>query len=268
MLVPPLVAAIARTRPFAAAVARDRGLACSPSPSTAGLAYVAPAYTHEEPLRRIRARRAGGRRSGASGTWGRSSRASISAKAAPPGWMPAADRTDATRAVAALAASVRLPRRPDPASARRRSPSLRSPSSRSRPAASWSVTVMPRQPGLAVSFVLPDGLEPARSNLPGHRPARPLDGHLSSRRRARDSSSAPASAASTPAGCATFASSRPRPARRRLGLAAAGVAAAGADGLDGRSDLDRGALRAADCAGAAATLDYVTVTVFGVTAER
>src|SRR5688572_22237280 len=56
---------------------------------------------------------------------------------------------------------------------------------------------------------------------------------------------------------------RARP-RRRLRLAAAVVAAPVADGLDGRSRLDRGALRAADCTGAAATLDYVTVTAFGV----
>jgi hypothetical protein len=29
------------------------------------------------------------------------------------------------------------------------------------------VTVVPRHPGLAVSFVLPEGVAPARSNLPG-----------------------------------------------------------------------------------------------------
>ncbi len=43
------------------------------------------------------------------------------------------------------------------------------------------------------------------------------------------------------------------------------MAAAGADGVDRRGLVDRGAVRAADCARAAATLDYVTVTVIGVT---
>ena len=55
-------------------------------------------------------------------------------------------------------------------------------------------------------------------------------------------------------------------AGRRLGVAAAGVAAGRAHRVDRRSVLDRGAVRAADCTRPSATLDYVTVTVFGVIA--
>ena len=76
-----------------------------------------------------------------------------------------------------------------------------------------AVTVMPRLPGLAVAFVLPEGLEPARSNLPGI--VRLGRWTATYRAPTREGLVFRASfAASTPAGCATCGSSPPRPGPR------------------------------------------------------
>ncbi len=265
MLVPPLVATITKTRPFVRP-SLETSIGLFAIAITAGLAYVAPAYTHEEPLRRsARAVQEGD----GPAIWdvGSVEPGVDLGEAAPPGWMPAATAPPAT---------VPFRRLPHPFVFRSTGPSLGPApitiaSLTVAPVEAGTelvVTVMPRMPGLAVAFVLPEGLEPARSNLPGVVRLRPLDGDLSGAdarrtrvpRQLRPHRRRPAA---RPAGRRHRAR-----ARRRLRLAAAGVAAGRAHGLDGRSVLDRGPLRAADCAGPAATLDYVTVTVFGVIASR
>ncbi len=59
MLVPPLVATITKTRAFLRP-SLETSIGLFAIAITAGLAYVAPAYTHEEPLAALRARGAGG----------------------------------------------------------------------------------------------------------------------------------------------------------------------------------------------------------------
>ncbi len=61
MLVPPLVATITKARPFVRP-SLETALCLFAVAGTAGFAYVAPGYTHEEPLRRVaRAVQDGGR---------------------------------------------------------------------------------------------------------------------------------------------------------------------------------------------------------------
>ena len=160
--------------------------------------------------------------------------------------------------------------RTDPTSVRRRSPSPPRRSSRSKRAPSLSVTVLPASPGLGVSFVLPAGLEPARSNLPGVTAARPLDGDVPGADARGPDVSGELRAPNSRRGRPSARASRRRDGcrvRGRRHLGGAVVAAVIAHRLDGRGLLDRGAVRPADCACAAATLDYVAVTVFGVIAR-
>ena len=63
MLVPPLVATITKVRPFVRP-SLETALCLFAVAGTAGFAYVAPGYTHEEPLRRVARARAGRRRPG------------------------------------------------------------------------------------------------------------------------------------------------------------------------------------------------------------
>ena len=134
MLVPPLVATITKTRPFVRP-SLETALGLFAMAITAGLAYVAPAYTHEEPLRR--AARAVQEGDGPA-IWdvGSVEPGVDLGEGAPPGWMPAAHGADGYVPFGAFRIRSSFAR-PDPASARRRSRSLRSPSSRSRPAPSW-----------------------------------------------------------------------------------------------------------------------------------
>ena len=202
-----------------------------------------------------------------SGTWVRSSRASISAKRAPPGWLPASTAPPAT---------VPFRRFPHPFVFRTTGPSLGPApitiasldrrAGRGRQRAGRDRHAAPAGPWRWRSCC-PSGLEPARSNLPG---VVRLGRWTATYR------------APTPEGLvfrASFGRNRRRPAarpsrhrdrggpRRRLRLAAAGVAAGTRAPPGRRSVLDRGAVRAADCARSAATLDYVAVTVFGVIAR-
>jgi len=164
MVVPPLVATIAKTRPLLRpSLATALGLFAVAV--TAGLAYVAPAYTSEEPLRQTaRAVQEGD----GPAVWdvGSVEPGIDFGQGAPALWMPAA---------AAPTAAVPLRRLPHPFVFRSTEPSL-GPAPITIAALTvepvqagteLAVTVMPRIPGLAVSFVLPAGLEPARSNLPG-----------------------------------------------------------------------------------------------------
>jgi hypothetical protein len=164
MIVPPLVAALAATRPLLRpSLATALGLLAVAT--TAGFAYVAPAYTHEEPLRR--AARAVQEADGPA-VWdvGSVEPGLDLGEGAPSGWMPAA---------AAPPVAVPFRRLPHPFVFRAPGPSL-GPAPITIAALTvepveagteLAVTVMPRSPGLAVSFVLPAGVEPARSNLPG-----------------------------------------------------------------------------------------------------
>jgi hypothetical protein len=164
MLVPPLVATITKVRPFVRP-SLETALCLFAVAGTAGFAYVAPGYTHEEPLRRVvRAVQDGDGPT----TWdvGSTEPGIDLAEGAPSAW---------TAAGAAPTTSVPLRRLPHPFVFRSSGPSL-GPAPISiaaltvAPVAAGielTVTVVPRHPGLAISFVLPDGVEPARSNLPG-----------------------------------------------------------------------------------------------------
>jgi hypothetical protein len=164
MVVPPLIAIVARTRPvLRPSLTTSIGLTAIAV--AAGLAYIAPAYTEEAPLRRYaRAIQEG---NGAA-TW---EIASIEpgidlGEGAPHGWTPVNT---------APPSSVPLARLAHPFVFRTSTPSL-GPAPIAiaalnvEPVAAGtelSVAVVPRLPGIAVSFVLPTGLEPARSNIPG-----------------------------------------------------------------------------------------------------
>ena len=164
MLVPPLIATIAKTRPILRpSLATALGLIAVAV--TAGLAYKAPAYTNEEPLRRI-ARAVQEADGPALWDVGSVEPGIDLAEGAPSGWTPAAD---------APPVSVPVRRLPHPFVFRSAGPSLGPPPisiaaltvAPVQAGSELAVTVMPRQPGLSVSFVLPAGLVPARSNLPG-----------------------------------------------------------------------------------------------------
>lgn len=165
MIVPPFVATISGARP----VLRPSlvtVLCLVAVVIAAGLAYGAPAYTHEQSLRRyVRALQESG---AATATW---EVASVEpgldlGDGAPGGWAPRAD---------APSASVPWGTLPHPFVFRADGPPL-------GPApvdiagftvqpveggSELSFTVIPRVPGLAIAFVLPPGVTPARSSLPG-----------------------------------------------------------------------------------------------------
>lgn len=165
MVVPPLVATISGVRPVLPP-SLVTAVCLVAVVIAAGLAYSAPAYTHEQSLRRyVRALQEPG---AATATW---EVASVEpgldlGDGAPAGWTP---RADAPRA------SVAWGTLPHPFVFRADGPAL-------GPApvdiagftvqpveggSELSFTVIPRVPGLAISFVLPPGLTPARSSLPG-----------------------------------------------------------------------------------------------------
>ncbi len=164
MLLPPLVATITKTRPFVRP-SLETALCLFAVAATAGYAYVAPGYTDEEPLRR--AARAVQEGDGPA-TWdvGSVEPGLDLGEGTPPGWMPVASPPTA---------AVPFRRFPQPFVFRTTGPSL-GPAPITiasltvepiEAGTELAVTVMPHHPGLAVSFVLPEGLAPARSNLPG-----------------------------------------------------------------------------------------------------
>ena len=166
MVVPPLIGVVAADRPlrrpFLVTSAALFAFALS-----LGAVYVAPAYTYEQPLRRhVRAIQ----ESDAPGaTW---EVASIEpgldlAPGAPGSWTPVDD--------AVIVGGVPWGRYAFPFVFRASGPSLGPPPAsitavdvKPLPEGSQLVlSVVPKQPGLAVSFVLPEGVTPARSSLPG-----------------------------------------------------------------------------------------------------
>jgi len=164
IVLPPLAATMVAARPLLRP-SLTTALCLFAVAVTAGCAYVAPAYTHDEPLRRhVRALQ----ESDGLGVW---EVASLEpgldlSEGGPAGWMPASTAAPAT---------VPVRRLPHPFVFRTIGPAvgpvpITLAALAVEPVAAGtelSVTVVPRYPGLVVSFVLPSGLEPARSNLPG-----------------------------------------------------------------------------------------------------
>ena len=166
MIVPPLVALLASARPMPRPWLVTALLLLATAAAT-GAAYLAPAYTPEQPLRRhVRALQDG---DAATALWEVASvEPGLDLGADAPGsWMPAA--------TSAAGTSVPWGRLPFPFVFRGTTPALgpapaavSSFSATALPDGSQlAVSVVPRQPGLTVSFVLPAGLTPARSSLPG-----------------------------------------------------------------------------------------------------
>jgi hypothetical protein len=164
VLLPPLIAVIAKMRPLVRpALGTVIGLMAISV--TAGLAYVAPAYTDEQPLRRTaRAVQEGD----GPAVWdvGSVEPGIDLAEGAPTGWQTA---NEGPRV------STPFRRLQQPFAFQATGPTLgRVPISIAaltvepvEAGSELSLTVIPHNPGLIVSFVLPDGVEPARSNLPG-----------------------------------------------------------------------------------------------------
>ncbi len=165
MIAPPLIAAVASARPLLRPSIVTA--ICLLSMATAGgLSWSAPAYTHERPQRRVaRVLQEGG---GAAAIWevAATEPGLDLASGAPGNWSLA---TDASKA------SVPWGRLPHPYVFRTSAPMAGSPpavveSLTTTPVAAGTqvaITVVPRRQGVAVSFVLPEGVTPARSSLPG-----------------------------------------------------------------------------------------------------
>ena len=166
MVAPPFIAVVATERPLPRPWAITTAILVALT-ATFGAAYAAPAYTQEQPLRRyVRALQDGDARTA---TW---EVASVEpgldlAPDAPGEWTP----TDG----GAASTSIPWGRYSFPFVFRAEGPSL-GPA----PAAlgsfeikpltdgsQLSISVIPREPGLLVTFVLPAGITPARSSLPG-----------------------------------------------------------------------------------------------------
>jgi hypothetical protein len=165
MVLPPVIAAITTLRPLVRPVLMTAVLLIAVT-AASGFAYVAPAYTVEQPLRRVV--RAVQDTGDGPATW---EVASIEpgldlAAGAPVGW---------TLATTPPQAGVPRTRLPHPFVFRTTGPSLGpAPIAVSdatiTPVAEGmelSLSVVPQQPGLTISFIMPEDLTPARSNLPG-----------------------------------------------------------------------------------------------------
>jgi hypothetical protein len=165
MVAPPFIAAAASTRPLLRP-SLVTALCLLSVVVTAGLAFSAPAYTSEQPQRRyVRALQDA---DGTSAVWevGSIEPGLDLAIGAPDGW---------SRQSTAAPASIPWGQLSYPFVFRTTGPSL-GPAPLEvagfgiRPVgagAEVTLTVIPRRTGLAVSFVLPEGVTPARSSLPG-----------------------------------------------------------------------------------------------------
>jgi hypothetical protein len=164
MIVPPLIAAVAATRPLLQPALGTAALLVAVA-ITGGLAYAAPAYTYDEPQRRavrmfvepnaatatfeVASQEPGlDLESGAPGSW---YRATDSARGSVP-W-PRFAQPFVFRTTAPAAA-------PAPATATFDVKTVAGGSE-------LTVTVTPLAPGLSVLFLAPDNVTPARSNYPG-----------------------------------------------------------------------------------------------------
>jgi len=165
MIVPPLIAGLAAGRPIRYPVAMTSFLLLATAASGTA-AYLAPAYTVEEPLRRhVRALQDG---DSPSSLWEIASlEPGIDLEAgAPGGWMPPERPAGATVPWGRLDLpfvfrTESSPLGPPPVAV---SGFLLSPLP---DGIQLTLSVVPREAGLTVSFVLPHGVTPARSSLPG-----------------------------------------------------------------------------------------------------
>jgi hypothetical protein len=167
MIVPPFVATVAAIRPLLRP-SLGTALCLFAVAATAGFAYAAPAYTYQEPLRRhLRVFQDGD----GPAVWqvGSVEPGLDLAEHAPTGWQagPPADT--------GKPGSLPVTRLPYPFVFHRTGPSM-GPAPMTiaaitmEPVAAGtevSITAVPRDAGLVLSFVLPGGVEPARSSLPG-----------------------------------------------------------------------------------------------------
>jgi hypothetical protein len=166
VVVPPLIALLASSRPLLRPWLATSLLLIATAIAF-GAAYRAPAYTFEQPLRRhVRALQDG---QAASAVWevGSVEPGLDLHPDAPAGWMPVA--------AAAQGTSVPWGRYGLPFVFRTSGPAL-GPAPASIGAftvtpvgdgTQLTVSVVPREPGLSIAFVLPPGLAPVRSSLPG-----------------------------------------------------------------------------------------------------
>jgi len=165
MIAPPLIAAIATARPLLRPSLLTAALLLAVA-ITGGFAYAAPAYTFDQPLRRqVRALQEAGTDVA---TWevGSVEPGLDLAPGAPAGW---------TRQSTSAPTSVPWGRLPQPFVFRTTGPGLGAAPvdlagfTITPVAAGFEVTatVVPTRAGLAVSFVLPGGVTPARSSIPG-----------------------------------------------------------------------------------------------------
>ena len=165
MIVPPLVATLAAPRPLLRP-SLVTALLLLTITVTGGLSYAAQAYTFDQPLRRqVRALQEAGAESA---TWevGSVEPGLDLTPGAPGAW---------TRQTTAAPASIPWGRLPQPYVFRTTGPGLGAAPveiagftiTPADTGVDASVTVIPKRPGLAVSFVLPAGLAPSRSSIPG-----------------------------------------------------------------------------------------------------
>jgi peptidase M28-like protein len=165
MIVPPLIAAMVPPRPASRPSLVTAALLAIAAVA-GGFAYAAPAYTYDRPLRRqVRALQEPGQDTA---TW---ELASVEpgldlAAGASAGWTLQSVPTQT---------SIPWGRLPQPFVFRTTGPSLGAPPAEvpyftvaSFPGGvEMTATVVPQRPGLAVSFVLPPGITPSQTNLPG-----------------------------------------------------------------------------------------------------
>ena len=164
MIVPPLVGVISRRRPLVRPSLMTAGLLLAAS-VVAALAYVAPAYTFDEPMRR-RVRALQPARGEAIWEVAGVEPGLDLGEGAPGGWMPASGP---------LPGNLPWTRLPGPFVFRTRTPPLGPPPAAVgsfilRPLAAGTeveVSVVPGEPGLIVTFLMPRGVTPARASLPG-----------------------------------------------------------------------------------------------------
>lgn len=165
VIVPPLVAALGASRPLVRPSVGTTVLLLA-TVGAAAAAYRAPAYTYEQPLRRhVRALQ---EEPAGEAVWevGSLEPGVDLTPDAPPGW-----------ALATAPATTRVPwgRLTHPFVFRTNGPSLGAPpvtvtaftAGPLPDGAEVTVNVVPQVAGASVSFILPAGVEPARSNLPG-----------------------------------------------------------------------------------------------------
>ena len=164
VVAPPLIAAFAPSRPvLRPSLASAVGLLAIAV--AAGVAYSAPAYTDDAPLRRA-ARAIQEGEGGAHWDVGSIEPGLDIGAGAPEGWRRVRDAPPVSVPAGVL---------PHPFVFRAAAPSLGPPpiavdALSVQPVAAGtelSVAVIPKRPGLAISFILPAGLEPARASLPG-----------------------------------------------------------------------------------------------------